>query len=181
LYYYAPEGFSPILPDPFDNILFFKWWNPATLWVTIVVIMLGISLSVIRWHRKWVVPIFMCLLMYAIAFITWNASAGGDSSRHAYQFQLHYHLSLWITLLVSIDTIVSEILPRYTSYFHRFRFLFIGLGSVVVFVSLFADILFMTGDEFSIGYAQSFGILLGMGLVGIGIRWLQETAVNKQI
>jgi hypothetical protein len=39
----------------------------------------------------------------------------------------------------------------------------------------------MTGDEFSIGYAQAFGILLGMGLVGIGIRWFQDTTVDKQI
>jgi hypothetical protein len=180
LFHYAPEGFSTILRDPLDDILFFKSWNPLTLWVTIGVISLGVILSIVRWDRKWAVPIFMCLLIYAFAFITWNASSGGDSSRHAYQFRLHYHVSIWITLLVSIDVILSEILPRYISYFHRFRFLFIGLGSVVVFVSLFADLVFMTNEDFSIGYVQGFGILLGMGLLGIGIRWIPDTTVDRQ-
>ncbi len=179
LTYYKPAGFNPILPPPLEKMIFFEYWNTVVTILSLSVFVVGLVFAIKHRHSHWLVLLFLLIALYPHAFLIWHASAC-DMERHAYQFRLHFNLTFLLSLLFVGDQIVATYqeslkkrFPLIISALSNFWLGFIILGIILSGLAIFMD--FITGNaaDFSIGYAQGVGILLGFSLVGGGI-WLRS-------
>jgi len=100
--------------------------------------------------------------------------------RHAYQFRLHFNLTVLLFFLFSVDTIfvnygstLRAVLTPVLRILHNIRFFLMVIGALTALMAFFLDPLIGSG-EFSIGYAQGAGIIFGICLIWLG-SWLHSS------
>jgi hypothetical protein len=173
IYYYGPEGFSPILPEKFGDFIFFRSFSPSIALISIIVFISGFAVAVWKPDKQWIVPSVLFLLIYPHGFLIWHAS-GGDVIRHAYQLRVHYRLTLLLFILLSVNAFLipksfSLFVTRWLWILRKFKTAFIIIGLLCLIISIFIDFFLPGPAEFSIGYTQGAGIILGSILFVIGL------------
>jgi hypothetical protein len=179
LTYYKPAGFKQILPPPLESVIFFEQFTPGIFIFSILVFAGGFIFAIKIRKRHWIILLTLIIALYPHAFLIWHVSAC-DMERHAYQFRLHYNLTIILSLLFMGDAFfiayqeqLKKLLQPILDILIRFRVLIIILGIFIVGTATFLDFLTGNGADFSIGYAQGAGIIGGLGLIGVGL-WLSS-------
>jgi len=173
LRYYGPQGFAPILPEEVENFFFFRSFSTAIAIASTFLIALGIVIAIGLSDPKWITPIILALLIYPHGFLIWHAS-GGDVIRHAYQFRVHYRLTFWFFILFSMNTVLIPqafriIYQRWLWILYQQKVFLALTGTLLILISFLVDFIAPGKTEFSIGYTQGAGIVIGFLLLAAGI------------
>lgn len=160
LFAYSPKGFESVLPVPLNEILFFKFWNPKLVIVTVLLFFSSVGIVLYRKRLSLLTPLVMGLFLYPHALAVWTAS-GGDVNRHAYQLRVQYRLTIILLSIYIIEYLLVIIFSNYFDNIIRAKPVIAITGILSIIISLIADFILYTGDTFYLGFAQI--SLLGFG------------------
>jgi phage-related holin len=176
---YAPPELSPPVAPHYQGFVFFEVWKPWIGWLIGTISIFSILFVIWLRERKWIVPLVFCGLSYPHAFVLWHTASPTEITRHAFQFSVQLRLSVLLLLLVILDFCTRFILQNFHTHLQSKRSFFIFAGFVMVIASLVIDFIVPGNEGFSIGYVQTFGLVVGLLSIYLGLRFYLDISKNN--